>query len=116
MKLDFNNRYLMTAVLCAVWFLTALIIRAYGSDPTYNRHFMIVFFGASLITFGILSLYRSVSPQQQRRRQIESFISDLDNDDLLLLRERLVAVEEDRDGDGEYESIEALLDQQKRKR
>lgn len=88
-------------------------MRGYGINPEYNLHFVVTFAFASLITFAIFSFYRRETEQESRRRKVEHFLRDLKSDDLAILRERLSF---ENGADGEYESLEALLSGQKRKR
>jgi hypothetical protein len=107
------NKYIATFLVCVLWFFTGLVMRSYGINPEYNLHFVVTFAFASLITFAIFSFYRRESEQEARQRKVERFVRDLKPDDLAMLRERLTY---ENGADGEYESLEDLLDQQKQKR
>jgi hypothetical protein len=112
-------RLIAAFVIGVGWVITSMI--AVFGVPYFMNEFGSIFlvglfvFGCAA-TYGILSVLHGIESSSQQNR-VDRMLSQLDENDLEVLRRRLGARNRYDEGeDGEYESLEALLDQQKRKR
>lgn len=112
MNIQIHNKYVATFVIGLIW-LAAMVIQ--GNilivDSTYSNNFLFVYIVAMLLTLRVIHLYRP-NTAGARQRKVEKLLSDLDNEERSILFNRLAT----SSNDIEYESLEALLNEQKRKR
>ncbi|MBC8170489.1 MAG: hypothetical protein H7X77_02415 [Anaerolineae bacterium] len=118
--MSINSRLLATLMIGVLWVMTSIaVVSMVGLFGFYSIFLTLMMGGgafavASAVTYAILASYDSGKAQagDNRRERVNKLLRQLDDRDLDELRERLMY---DDGGDGEYESLEALL-QQKQKR
>jgi hypothetical protein len=110
-----NNRLLAVLMIAATWTFAAIAVVMAVNETSDGVMMWMIIIGiaiASAITYGILGAYERRSTGDRRSERVNKLMNALDERDLDLLRQRLAYQESD---DGEYESLEALLNSPKRK-
>jgi hypothetical protein len=110
-----NNRLLAVVLIATTWLVTAIVVALSTQNLNTNPMLIITaiaIFLAGAVTYGILGAYERRSTGERRSERVNKLINALDERDLHLLRQRLAYQEGD---DGEYESLETLLNSSKRK-
>jgi len=108
-----------------IWVITS-ILAVYGTMSMYDEFAMLTIMGALFVmgcifTYIVLGALHSMETEGKQSR-VDRMLSQLDERDLAVLRSRLGARPsrysdyDDEPADGEYDTLESLLDQQKRKR
>jgi hypothetical protein len=107
------SKYVVTLLICILWSFVVFALRSLPYHPSFDWQVLTALFLACVSTFVLMSLYKLETKEEARQRKMERFMRDLKPDDLAILRERLSF---ENGADGEYESIEVLLSEQKQKR
>jgi hypothetical protein len=114
----FSSRLIAAFVIGVLWVMTS-IVAVSSTNYTYGTWglltLVLLFFVGWATTYGVLSVLHNLESNNNQSK-VDRMLSQLDERDLEVLRRRLSPRQRDYYEDGEYESLEDLLDQQKQKR